>query len=121
MVRAARRRLPAQSNDVGMSPVGRSNAMRVAKPSTTAPTKVSGRLRSRPNMAAANALMTSSVNSVALREPPVNGVIKMPARAERPTPIIQLTSETRSGRAPFSSSNGRSSTTARIETPTRVR
>ncbi len=93
----------------------------MAKPSTTAPTNVIGRFRSRPNIAAANALITSRVRRVELSEPPWNGVIRMPASAESATPSIQLTSETRSGRTPLSSSNGRSSTTARIDTPTRVR
>ena len=65
--------MPPQSKDLGMSPVGRSNAMRVAKPNTTAPTNVIGRLRSRPNMAAANALITSSVRSVELSDPPETG------------------------------------------------
>ena len=117
----ARRKLPPQSNDVGIRPLGRWNAMRVAKPRTTAPTNVIGRFRSRPNMAAANALMTRRVSKVELSEPPWNGVMRIPASAESETPIIQLTSEMRSGRAPLSSSNDPSSTTARIETPTRLR
>ena len=39
---------------------------------------------------------------------------------DKDTPIIQLTIDTRSGIAPFSSTSGRSSTTARIDTPIRV-
>ncbi len=90
IIGTAMRKLPPQSQFFGNTPVGRSNAMRVANPSTTAPTKVNGRLRSRPNMAAANALMTSRVSSVALSDPPSNGVMRIPASADSDTPSIQL-------------------------------
>ena len=121
IIGTATRRFPRQSNDAGMRPVGRSNAIRVAKPSTSAPTKVSGRLRNRPNMAAAKALITSSVRSVVLSDPPLNGVMRIPASADSETPSIQLTSDVRSGRPPVSCNSGRSSTTARMATPVRVR
>ena len=86
-----------------------------------APTKVRGRLLSRPNMAAAKASMTSRVRALALMAEPWIGVMRMPARAARKAPPAQEMVARRSGRPPLSWSRSGSSTTARMATPERVR
>ena len=86
-----------------------------------APTKVRGRLLSRPNMAAAKASITSSVRALALMAVPWMGVMRMPASAARKEPPAQERVARRSGRPPLSWSRSGSSTTARMATPERVR
>ncbi len=82
---------------------------------------VRGTLRSRPNMAAAKASMTSSVRALALIAEPWIGVISTPASAARNAPRAHDAVATRSGRPALSSSRSGSSTTARMETPGRLR
>ena len=86
-----------------------------------APTKVRGRLLSRPNMAAAKASITSRVRALALMAEPWIGVMRMPARAARKAPPAHEMVARRSGRPPLSWSRSGSSTTARMATPERVR
>ena len=62
-----------------------------------APTNVRGMLRRRPNIAAANASMISSVRVPASIEPPMIGVTTTPANAARPAPSAQLIIATRCG------------------------
>ena len=52
---------------------------------------------------------------------PVPGASRMPANPASPKPIIQAKPEIRLVRAPVSEASGGSSTTARIDTPIRVR
>jgi hypothetical protein len=88
-------------------------------PSTTAPTKVIGKLRNRPNMAAAYALTMTTVSAmwfiVAI------GAMRMPASAAREQPIAHASAAERSGRAPWRRASGRLSTEARMSSPVRVR
>ena len=87
----------------------------------SAPRYVSGRLRSRPTTAAANAVMISSV-SVPLVDMPASRARAgcRPARrasSRAPTTKLDSTAE----RAPPSAASSRLSTTARIAMPSRVR
>ncbi len=83
--------------------------------------KVRGRLRSRPNMAAAMASRTNKVRVLTSRAPPLIGVISTPASAASAPPMAHEMAARRSGRPPFSSSSAGLSTTARMATPVRVR
>src|SRR4051812_49145284 len=69
------RKLPTQVQEAGAYPTRYVADM----PSTIAPTNVRGMLRRRPNIAAANASITSSVSALASSAPPPIGVIRMPA------------------------------------------
>jgi hypothetical protein len=96
-------------------------SLRYASPSPTisAPRKVSGRLRNRPTAAAENAVTISRVRVIGSRF--WMGAMRMPAMAARAAPSAHENIETSAGRPPLSWSSDRSSTTARIVTPTRVR
>ena len=76
-----------------------------------------GTLRSRPNIAAAKASMTSSVSAVALIVEPWIGVMSTPASAARNAPRAHDAMASRSGLPALSSSRSGSSTTARMATP----
>ncbi len=88
-------------------------------PSRIPPMYVSGRLRRRPTMAAANALMISSVSASTWR--PSSDTSRMPETAAIAEPIAHASIEAASGRAPWRPARLRLSTTARIVTPMRVR
>ena len=108
--------------DVQLQLVGKyANTYVPASPRTTAPTNVRGMLRNRPNMAAANASITKSVNMFASSVPPLIGVIRMPARTASVEPIAQDSAARRSGLWPLRRNSSGSSTTPRIATPARVR
>ncbi|KJF23088.1 hypothetical protein SZ00_00002 [Rhodococcus sp. AD45] len=107
--------------DVQLQLVGKyANTYVPARPRTTAPTNVRGILRSRPNIAAANASITNSVNMFASRVPPLIGVIKIPANTANVDPIAHDNAAKRSGLWPFRRNKSGSSTTPRIATPARV-
>ena len=79
---------------------------------------MSGRLRSRPIIAAAYAFtMSSDIGTAASSIVPTN---RIPLVAASEQPIAHASIDERSGRAPCSAASGRSSTAARIATPERV-
>jgi hypothetical protein len=86
-----------------------------------APMKVRGKLRSRPNMAAAMESRTSNVKVVTSKVPPPIGVMRMPASAASAPPRAHEIAASRSGRPPFISNSAGLSTTARMATPVRIR
>ena len=87
-------------------------------PTTIAPTNTSEKLRSRPKIAAAYALMMSSDSVPASSG--TSGAMRMPPSAASDEPMAHANIETRCGRAPFRVASGRSSTAARIAMPIRV-
>ena len=90
----------------------------MSSPSNRAPRNVSGRLRSRPIIAAAYAFTINNAIGAAARSiVPTN---KIPLSAASEQPIAHASIEERSGTAPWSAASGRSSTAARIAMPERV-
>jgi hypothetical protein len=95
------------------------NAKDCVAPMISPPTNVHGRLRRRPMIAAANASTMKSV-STSTRSPTV-GARRIPAIAAIDDPSAHANPETRPGRTPCNAASCRSSTTARIATPVRLR
>ncbi len=89
-------------------------------PMSRPPAKVSGRLFSRPMIAAANAAMISNV-SVCTSRVASSSARKMPATAAIDEPSAHENIETRPGLMPLRPASSRLSTTARMATPRRVR
>jgi len=83
-----------------------------------APTKVSGRFRSRPSMAAAKLLSTSRVRLTTSSEKVE--AVRIPASPPRAAPIIHDRALSAWGLPPLSPMSSRSSTTPRMAVPTRV-
>ena len=90
------------------------------RPISSPPMNVSGRLLSRPMIAAANAERISNV-SVCTSRVASSSARKMPATAAIDEPSAHENIETRPGLMPLSPASSRLSTTARIATPRRVR
>ncbi len=95
------------------------SAMLWVTPMTRPPTNVHGRLRRRPMIAAAKASTMNSV-STSTRNPTL-GARRIPAIAAIDDPSAHANDDTRPGRTPCSAASSRSSTTARMATPVRLR
>ena len=113
---SAMRKFDAHSHDSGKYP----STYVLASPRNSAPANVSQMLRSRPNIAAAMESNTSNVRTWTSSEPPLIGVMRMPASAASAPPRAHEKAASRSGRPPLSCRSAGLSTTARIATPVRV-
>ena len=88
----------------------------------SAPTKVIGRLRSRPTTAAAKPFRARRVSWVDVNPVcPTSGAMRTPASAASMKPSTQPICDIRYGLAPASATSSGSSTTARMATPSRAR
>jgi hypothetical protein len=88
-------------------------------PTIKPPRNVSGMLANMPIAAAPNACTTRNVSVIG--SSPMNGTIKTPDSAARVDPKIQEMRRTLVGLVPWRSSRSGSSTTARIDVPSRVK
>jgi len=120
--KAMKRKIVGMANDVVAKRPDQSRKLVwnvTASPRRIAPRKVRGRLRSRPTIAAANALMISRVSASTWS--PSSDTSRIPDTAAIAEPIAHDSIDAASGRAPWRPARLRLSTTARIVTPMRVR